>query len=203
MGARPGRWVIAGSVLAGCLLAGCSFSGPGGEEVAIDAAPGADTPPIDAPSIDAPPIDCPSDYEAVTGLTSRYRLTAKGDYQQRHDDCKDDLAGRTHLVVIDTPQEGTQLRSSYNQNWWAGAVQQPDQLLPGASWFQITGAPLPAGLWALGQPNDISGLENNDQNVGLRRAGGLEDEPGTGNEAGLCECDGLPVDDTVEGYIPD
>ncbi|HWU87619.1 MAG TPA: hypothetical protein VN253_10115 [Kofleriaceae bacterium] len=195
MGARSGIIVLA------CVaLAGCKFSAPGGEGAGADA-PGADAPGADARPIEA--ADCPADYQPIVGLTSRYRLTGAGHYRQTHDDCKDDLVGKTHLVVLDTPQESDQLRSSYNQDWWAGAVQARSQATPDAGWFQITGGALAAGLWATGQPNDISGVENNDQNVGLRRSGGLEDEPGTAGRPGLCECDGLPVAALVEGYIPD
>jgi hypothetical protein len=201
MGARSGVFVLRGGVLAGCMLAGCSFSGPSGE-VPGDVAPAVDA-PIDARPIDAPPLDCPNNYEAVTGLTSRYRLTGNGNYEQRHDDCKDDRTGKTHLVVIDTPDESTKLGMSYNLEWWAGAVQRPGQAAAILGWFQITGAPLPMGLWAFAQPNDDNNVENDAQNAAFRTVNGLEDESGLLSRPGLCECDGMPVDGTVENYVPD
>lgn len=201
MGARSAVFVVASCALAGCALAGCSFSGPG--EAPVDVAPEVDAPPIDAPPIDAPPVDCPNDYQAVTGLTSRYRLTGESDYETRHDDCKNDRSGKTHLVVIDSPQELAQLRISYNQDWWAGAVQAPGQPAPILGWFHITGAPVPMELWAPAQPNDDNNIENDAQNAAFRTANGLEDESGLLSRPGLCECDGVPIDSTVEGYVPD
>ena len=166
----------------------------------IDGAAGSDAAPPDGPG-----LTCPNNYQRITGLTSRYRLTGPGHYRQRHDDCANDQPGNTHLVVLDTVAESDQLRLSFNQDWWVGAVQAPAQPLaaPADGWFQITGGPLPAALWAAGQPNDADSAEDDEQHIGLRRADGLEDEAGTVHLPGLCECDGAPIDATVEGYIPD
>jgi hypothetical protein len=206
MGARSGIAALAACALAACALAACSFSPPAPAS-GVDAPPGTpDAPPVLPDGMltpDGPPAaDCPGDYQMITGLTSRYRLTSTGMFLERHEDCKDDEAGRTHLVVLDSAMESVQLRMSFNQEWWVGAVQARSQPSPGAGWRQITGGTLPGGMWSPGQPNDDEGFESNEQNVGLRRPNGLEDAPTTESYPGLCECDGKEVDEDVEDDIP-
>lgn len=195
------------------LGAGCAFNPPSGsppvDAGASDAA-AEDAAAVDAtvePPPDAPAALCPSSYAAAGALSSHYRITETATaFRAGHDDCKDDLLGSTHLVVLDAPGELAALRAQFaDREWWIGAVQAPTLIVPWGNWSNIVGGAA-AVPWRFGQPDDdggVFGFEASVANVAASVVGGVVDRrPGTLQFA-VCECDGRAVDPGVEGVIPD
>lgn len=185
------------------VLAACSYS-PVPAELPADT-----TPPPDSFNAAA---QCPPDYSVVLpDQTSRYRLILTGArYWEHSDDCKDDLEGATHLVAIDSAAELEQVELAVtaagnidDNRAWVGGVQLRDQAAPGNGWLWITGGPVDLALWDGGEPNDVGGNEDNQENfISVERdRDGLYDF-GNGNTTGaLCECDGKPVDPAAAAAI--
>ncbi len=211
-------WVIALAVVTGC---GFHISGSG-EPAVADANPTIDSgmdaeidamvdPEIDAP-IDSPPmLECPVSYITVGNETSKYKLHATGrTFVGQHNTC---VAEGTHLAVIDTIEEAAALRqlvdatsglptSSFGPFVFIGSAQLDGQPMTSAGrsmgWISATGPFTSAPFWENGEPNDISGVENGDEQFAAiwRDHDLLVDLAGNGSFAGLCECDGKPI--TVE-----
>jgi hypothetical protein len=185
------------------LVAACGFAAttsrldaPAGD--GDDATPGGDA------SVDARPFDfadCPTGYLAVNGAPSRYRIGTTGPYRPAHFDCKDDSAGFTHLAVLDTLAEANALFGAVAAEFWTGIVQEQSQATAKIGWHVITGGAVEPTLWASGQPDESGNPENNQQNVAKLASDGLDDDTYTDNKVVVCECDGVPIDLIVEGYI--
>ena len=180
------------------LVAGCGFEARAKGDVIVDA-PGGDA------AIDARPFDigqCPTTYAAIGNLSSRYRVgTTNRAFRAAHLECKADRDGITHVVVLDSTAEGTAIRSRVGgSEYWTGAVQQPNQATAKLNWFSILGGGV-AMVWASGEPNESDETEHNLQNVAKFGTSGLDDDQHTDSHVVVCECDGKPVDATVESYI--
>lgn len=186
----PMRWLLCGLVA----LVGCDEVFDLEDVTLADAA-------IDV----AGPV-CPTSYSLVLeGSASRYRVIAQDESARVHHlDCMNDSTDMTtHLVVLDTSEELLAVQSSLETSgmdtWWVGVVQPREQGSPGEGWVWLTGEPVAASSWDGGEPNDGDGTENNQENFSRIAPGrtGMADTA-TGNSFGaLCECDGRPVDATV------
>jgi hypothetical protein len=210
------------SCIAIVLLTGCGFhiSGAGSAttddaDAPMDMDTGSDSgmdADIDARDIDAS-IDgpfvtpCPADYSVTSG-TSKYKLQTVGrTYRAQYMAC---MTEGTHLAVIDSAQEALALRqlidgtsglptSSFGPFVFIGSAQQPGQPMTSAGramgWISATGPFTSASFWENGEPNDISGVENGDEDFAAIWRGHdlIVDLAGNGSFAGVCECDGLPV----------
>jgi hypothetical protein len=192
----------------------------GGLEGAVDSATG-DGVPVDADQ-DAPDgatiVDartdagfdvstCPASYNLTVASTpgSRYRLiSASATFMEHHDTCKSDALGITHLIVIQDQVEAQEVAALViGGEYYVGAVQTPDQVIPTTAWSNLTGGPVPTLIWQSNQPNDGDGVENNVQNVGAAdNASGLLDDTSLTDLGAFCECDGYPIDPSVEAWIP-
>jgi hypothetical protein len=191
----PAGWAaIAASVAVACAFTPYEAATDAG---AVEAGP-------DASDVHGAP--CPASYRVIGALRSRYRLTELGPYRAVHDECKRDALGATHLVALDDAAEGAALYAVFGAaaaDWWVGGWQQPGQAQPVLGWRASTGEPLVAGLWAIGEPDDADGKEDNRQNAAAYTALGLADY-GTLQitRRGVCECDGRRVDPSVEADLP-
>jgi len=170
-----------------------------------DAAPHV-TPPdafvfLDATTPVFDPAMCPMGYtnNTVTASpNSRYRIiTQSAGFSTQYTACRDDHPGWTHLVVLDTTMEATQIHASLAGNsYYVGAVQPPDQATTGTGWLQLTGEAVPTDVWESGQPNDNGdGVENNEQNLtAVDDSSALMNDVAGGYQfLGVCECDGKPI----------
>jgi len=147
------------------------------------------------------PTMCPMGYtnNTVTASpNSRYRIISTLDfYATQYASCRDDHPGWTHLVVLDTVMEATQIHAGLgNNSYYVGAVQPQDQATPGTGWLQLTGEAVPTDVWEQGQPNDNGdGDENNEQNfTAVDDSSALMNDVAGGYQfLGVCECDGKPI----------
>ena len=218
-------------LLAGCSFRGPGLGGDltaadGGPADATDAtasdsaAIGDATAPVDTPgpidaalSADAFALVCPGSYAVtIASSTSHYRiLTSNAVFSSHATTCNADLPGATHLIALDSTTELTQIFVALaaavpqpnNSGFYIGAVQQPNQASPSAGWLIFTGAALPGGMWAGGQPDDAGGGESNSEQLGLiDRNGTLQDVAGQTGYGAVCECDGLPIAPAVTAALP-
>ena len=194
------------------LLAGCGFESPLAMSPMNDAP---DTPP-DAP-VDNASFDyklCPASYNAQLPGPSRYRLITNGHSAWDHSaTCNADLPQATHLVVLETMQEFTNVKAFVDglpnnaivhNAVWIGGVQPKTVAKPDEGWLAFDGTPL-IKAWdtTTREPNDGSGeTDHSEQFVFYEHnRPGLADVPGNTNSAVLCECDGKPVDASVASLI--
>lgn len=196
-------------------LAACSFS-PQAISASSDAAGdslGIDTVPIDAPvdmAIDArlfdPATDCPNNYNLViAGLTSHYRsITNDADWPSHHADCADDLAGATHLIVFDSPNELALLGQQAAFRYLVGYFQVTNQAAVDVGWLTVTGGTVPSSVWLAGQPNDNDGVEDGEQDRGFinfQTGPGIQDGPSNFATNAMCECDGKPIPPAIAAML--
>jgi hypothetical protein len=185
-------------------LAACNYS-PSSAERPGDA-------PLAVPDAFAPATQCPATYALVLpNQTSRYRvIRGDGTAWDHSDDCNDDLPGATHLVAIDNQAELDQVEAALtaigdleDNRAWIGAVQLRGQAEPGIGWLSITGGPLDLALWDQGEPNDVGGDEDDQENFGSveRNRDGLYDFTTDDTTGGMCECDGKPIDPAAAAAI--
>jgi hypothetical protein len=147
------------------------------------------------------PTMCPTGYSNNTvtaSPNSRYRVINQGaGFTTHFTTCMNDHPGWTHLVVLDTTLEATEIHTALGNNpYYVGAVQPPDQATEGTGWLQVTGETVPAELWQAGQPNDNGdNIENNEQNVTAAddSTGLMNDVSGSFEYLGVCECDGKSI----------
>jgi hypothetical protein len=175
------------------LIAGCGFQAhaPLGEEAAPVHDAGFDT------------ASCPASYD-VTLLgqsASRYRLIAAGHPAWTQSDaCAADLAGATHLVVLDSQNELDRVvalvaaATNPVNSIWVGAVQQATAIQPLDGWLWFDGSPVTGG-WGGVEPNDRDGRENQEEQFARieKTKPYLQDSGGTTSAGALCECDGKPI----------
>ena len=196
--------------LAALAFAGCGFAPTVSGATIVDA-PAADDDA--APTIDVPTALCPASYVVtIAASPTRYRVITTGaDFNTHHASCNADAPGATHLASFETSAEAMAIQTVLQgvtppapaDQYYIGAVQEPDQATTDAAWFVFTGAPLPAGLWAPTQPNDDNPGENNEENLGAINAVDLlHDTTGDILYGAVCECDGQAIDPTVQSYIP-
>jgi hypothetical protein len=203
------RWVVL--VIAG----GCGFHPTAGTDVAPDGR--LHDGPTEDVAIDASdgslPAACPPDYlVTISATTTRYKIvTTSGTFAAQLAACKADSPALAHLASLETPGEITGLQAvlaattppAPSSQYYVGAVQQPGQAQVDTGWYVFSGAPLPTGQWANGQPNDDNPGENDEENVGALNAVDLmHDATGDVVYGAVCECDGHVIDPTVASYLP-
>lgn len=155
----------------------------------------------DADSADTPNT-CPPTYDQVIAtLPSRYRLRTVGMQFAMADNSCADVAGKTHLLVIETLDELTAIRAHILANpasYWVGLLQRAGESSPSSGWFWVTTmAPPDPAVWLNGEPSDQDGIEDNAQNHGGIEALRLSvSDPGLLNDrvfgtlfGAFCECD--------------
>jgi len=156
------------------------------------------------------PVECPPSYTIkVASSSSKFRvIDAMAPFTSQHQVCNADQPGRTHLESPETADEATDLRAMLvnagkpGGNYYIGVVQKPSQAQPADSWFVFTGEALPGAVWVVQPGDDIVG-ENNEENLGaINTVDMMHDVTGDFAYPAICECDGLPIDPTVAGYIP-
>ncbi len=130
-------------------------------------------------SLDAPA--CEASYLPAPGLTSRYRLAPVRSFREAELDCESDGG---HLPMIDSDAENT---------WLSAQIVDPDVTWIGATDSQVegtfrwlTGELVTSPRWAMGEPNDINGLENC---VEMFPSGEWNDERCELTRTYFCECD--------------
>lgn len=188
-------------------LAGCGFESPAApRDASMD---DADPSIFDASTDDADPsifdpTTCPNSY-TIPGLTSRYRIIIDGhEAWEQAADCADDIAGTTHLAVLDSTAELVAIQSAVDlssagiagNQLWIGAVQLRDQLSPGAGWLGFDGNPLISNVFRNPpEPNDGNNSEDNDEQFAriTKTQTQLTDDAGGGSFGAVCECDGRAV----------
>ncbi len=120
-------------------------------------------------------------YTPVTGVTgSLFRDVATGKtWNQAQADCKDDVAGATHLIVLSSQAEVTFMGT---KRGWVGLFDNDTNV------FQsVTGEPDDIRPFDNGQPDNGGGNENCVQMI----AGTVLDDDQCGNNHRyVCECDG-------------
>lgn len=141
---------------------------------------------VDAATADADlATACGPSYQAVAGLTSRYRTGAVSTWIVAEQGCELDGG---HLVVIDDAAEHTYV-STQGQRW----IGFTDTVTEGA-FLSVTGTPLgPPNYFSASEPNNTSGNEDCVESIG----GGWNDTICTRQRASLCECDGAPLPATA------
>jgi hypothetical protein len=191
------------------LVAGCGFESPLTGEPGGTGGTEEPSPPTDAGFDYA---QCPPSYNAALPGPSRYRLIATGHSAWDHGTaCSMDLPGATHLVVLETMTEFTNVKglvdsaatnAIVHNAVWIGTVQPRAVTLPTEGWLALDGAPL-ITAWDLGEPNDGGNEgDHNEQFVFYEHNRlGLADVPGNTNSGALCECDGKPIDPAVAALI--
>jgi hypothetical protein len=187
-------------------LAGCGFQTAGGPDAMTPEEQPGQGVEIDA-AIDAS-IDggfdlesCPENYDVDVPGPTRYRLISDARAAWDHsDDCNNDLAGSTHLVVFETMQEVIAVDALIDANGglpgnavWIGGVQQRGATQVNQNWLAFDDTPLING-WATNEPNDGTTESGGEQYVKLERGKDyFVDVHGTDGYSALCECDGKPV----------
>jgi hypothetical protein len=155
------------------------------------------------------PAMCPAGYSNNTvtaSPNSRYRvINQAADFTTQYTACMNDHLGWTHLVVLDTMTEATQIHAALAGNpYYVGAVQPLDQATVGTGWLQLTGEAVPSDLWQATQPNDNGDSnENNEQNLTAAddNSGLMNDVSGSFQYLGVCECDGKPIASAAQAAV--
>lgn len=108
-----------------------------------------------------------------------------------------------HLVVFETTQEAAGLASHYTSNkiYYLGTVQPGLPLHSYDGWRPIVAAPT-ISFWATNEPNDGGPAgsiveSGNEQALVADQSGRFRDENGHNAHNYICECDGKPLDPTV------
>jgi hypothetical protein len=155
------------------------------------------------------PATCPSGYGVtLPSSTSKYRLIATtATISVHHADCKDDLAGATHLIALQTAAEATELGNAVagsSVRVWVGLIQKPTATTPSTDWFVLTGEMLPANLWDVAEPEDAGGGENGAEQIAFVEPATrkLKDDNSGKTYHAMCECDGRPIDPSLDALIP-
>jgi len=158
----------------------------------VDSRPDSTTAPSDAPTtpIDAPPdadpfvataMQCVAQgYALVAGPAGYYRtVTTAASWLNAQADCKNDVAGATHLIVLSTPAESTYMLSRLG---WIGLS---DRITEN-TFVTVTGEAGDQRPFSPGQPDNGNGNENCVQ----MKADGLDDDQCANTHRYVCECDG-------------
>ncbi len=119
-------------------------------------------------------------YTLVAGPAGYYRpVTVGASWLNAQADCKDDVAGATHLIVLSTPAESTYMLSRLG---WVGLS---DRITEG-TFVTVTAETGDQRPFSAGQPDNGNGNENCVQ----MKADGLDDDQCGNNHRYVCECDG-------------
>lgn len=195
-GAVGARWLIAMLLTSGCDRV---YGLTGRTEPVIDGSV-TDTEIVDgAPDVIVDAPVCPSNYTAIPGASSRYKILVDPtrDWIYALDDCRNDTPGSgiTHLVVFDDTVELDAIRQALPNvasfRVWVGYGRDHDD--PPFDFRSVTNVPLASSsnLWDGGEPDNGAGLE---PVVWIERVSGLVDarldDPVDGY---VCECDFVPT----------
>ncbi|MGE0549900.1 MAG: C-type lectin domain-containing protein [Kofleriaceae bacterium] len=129
-------------------------------------------------SIDAAPLTCPP-VPMGQGCTTAVAVDPVAPNCWVVCDARDGMfaksfvAGMWHAAVITSPQEmASAMAVVGGQTVWAGLQQAASQATPNAGWSWVTGATLGMVPWSAGQPDDLNGSENAEEQCGSL-AGGM------------------------------
>lgn len=163
LGVRLG---LAALALASCQFAPSGDAAPADDDdddgVGVDGrAPDDGTPPTDAAAaaVDARP-PCPADYTVAVGGARYVRRATAAFIGAARTDCADDLAGRTGLATFEAagalPAVLASVDAPDDEPLWVGATCAFGMFGcdGAATWSWDSGAPIPAALWADGEPNN-------------------------------------------------
>lgn len=120
-------------------------------------------------------------YTPATGVTGAlFRDVATGkNWADAQADCRDDVAGATHLIVLSSTAEATFMKS---KRGWVGLFD------GGTNVFKsVTDEPNDVRPFANGQPDNGGGNENC---VQWKDDNGLDDDQCGNDHRYVCECDG-------------
>ena len=156
----------------------------------VDARVDSSTLPIDAATTDAPPDADPfvttamqciaQGYALVAGPNGYYRtVTTNATWLNAQADCKGDVAGATHLIVLSTTAESTYMVTKLG---WIGLT---DRITEG-TFVTVTAETGDQRPFSSGQPDNGGGNENCVQ----MKADGLDDDQCGNGHRYVCECDG-------------
>jgi hypothetical protein len=162
-------------------------TGNGGLDARVDSM----SAPIDAPAApDAPPdadpfvaiaMQCVAQgYTLVAAPNGYYRpVTSSATWLNAQADCKGDVAGATHLIVLSTPAEATYMLTKLG---WIGLS---DRITEN-TFVTVTGETGDQRPFSSGQPDNGSGSEDCVQ----MKNDGLDDDQCNSTHRYVCECDG-------------
>ncbi len=147
-----------------------------------------DAMPPDAMPPDAMAPTCPAGYTASgsASVPSSYRFVDSTEtFATAVSDCANDLAGKTHLAIIDDATErGVVDARAGNRTVWIGITDAADE----GTWLTVRGAAATYFNWATGEPNNAFGVED----CGEMQDGGAFNDASCGGATQrryVCECD--------------
>jgi hypothetical protein len=152
----------------------------------------------DGTPVDSTPVDMVDPFEAVKascvqagydqdpGTGSVYRVVATGDdWLAAQADCKNDVTGATHLIVLSSDTEVTFMKTKLG---WVGLHDRDAEAGSNAANFKnVTGELDDLRPFDGGQPDNGGGNENC---VQMKTTDGLDDDQCGNNHRYVCECDG-------------
>lgn len=158
----------------------------------VDARTDSSTPPIDAPpsATDAPPDADPfvttamqcvaAGYALVTAPNGYYRVvTTTASWLNAQADCKNDVAGATHLIVLSTTAESTYMVTKLG---WIGLSDRTTE----NTFVTVTAETGDQRPFSSGQPDNGGG----DEDCVQYKVDGLDDDQCGNSHRYVCECDG-------------
>jgi len=147
-----------------------------------DASVEPDAPPSDADNFAQIAMMCEAaGYTFEAGPAGYYRPVTNGQsWLNAQADCKDDVAGATHLIVLSTTAEVTYMAT---QLGWIGLSDRATE----GTFVTVTGETGDQRPFAPGQPDNGSGSEDC---VQMKSGGQLDDDQCGNNHRYVCECDG-------------
>ena len=126
--------------------------------------------------------------------------------------CNGDLPGKTHAIVFGAMQEVVELDALLDgagtiDRFYAGGVQSPTATVRDADWVGFDGKVLLMSAWHTpeNEPDDGATdlVEDHGQQLLIfdRTLQYLHDATGVSAYGVICECDGVPVHPTAQGYV--
>lgn len=139
--------------------------------------------PPDADPFEAIAAACTTaGYTPLAGTTSLFRDVPTGaSWVAAQADCKNDVDGATHLIVLSSEVEAAFMKS---KRGWVGLFDNDTNV-----YSSVTGEPNDLRPFAAGQPDNGGGDENCIQ---YKDNNGLDDDQCNNSHRYVCECDGLP-----------
>ncbi len=121
-------------------------------------------------------------YAPLAGTTSLFRdVPTVASWTAAQADCKNDVDGATHLIVLSSATEAAFMKS---KRGWVGLFDNDTNI-----YSSVTGEPDDLRPFANGQPDNGGGDENCIQ---YKDDDGLDDDQCNNSHRYVCECDGLP-----------
>ena len=159
---------------------------PGAPDARPDATPGAPDARADARLPDAPIVlMCPPGYAPIANAPALYRYAGTGDdWLAAEQDCEDDGAGVSHLVVFDNTAERNAVDNAIVDDFWIGISDRNTE----GTWIAVNGQanPVTGGLGGGNTQRNCARVKNSN--------GSIEDQECIDVDAYVCECDGIAGD---------